>query len=56
MENYKKDYTKVCLSIDTSILNKTKKFAKSKKKKLTQMVEEALSVYIKKTGESINNI
>ena len=53
MENYKKEYKKVCLSLEASILNRSKRYAKNNKKKLTQLVEEALFAYLKKTRDNI---
>lgn len=48
MEREKKEYKKICISIDSEIMEKVRKFCKVNRRKITSLIEDSLELYFKK--------
>ena len=49
-ENQKKQYTKICVSLDNDILEKVRDYCADNRRKITQLVEEALYNFMRHKG------
>ncbi|MBO7695021.1 MAG: hypothetical protein J6T10_20575 [Methanobrevibacter sp.] len=48
MTKEKKEYEKICVSIDSEIMEKVRKFCKVNRRKITSLIEDSLELYFKK--------